>query len=70
MLLHVEDPSSRERDRNIITGVEIRFSHLGASRAPSIGKLGALIRIWGPNYSYHLIKRDQDLDKALVCIPI
>ena len=27
------------------TGVEITFSHLGASRAPMFGHLGALIRI-------------------------
>ena len=44
-----------------ITGVEIRFCHLGASRAPTIGNLGALIRIWGPRFILYLIKNLETL---------
>ena len=41
-----------------LTGLKIRFLFLGASRAPSLSNLGALIRIYGPwcrNVTFHFI---------------
>ena len=37
------------------SGVEIKFCHLRASRAPTIGNLGALIRISGPHYIARIV---------------